>query len=203
MAIAEANRMIPGLDIEDTTRAPLAHLNSAGLPIDAGQTHKVWRGQVQVPGRTQPSVPVALKWMAGQVKLAIELACALAAGEMNLPVPRGVVVLADRDQLPGLASSAKRITSASAACTSGRTTAQPGCSRIPRPRTHVAQAVRLAARLGEPCRAVSPALREHLTASPAQPSRPRRRQLRSRHRFQLPPCRGSHRTSARRSTPGP
>lgn len=99
--------MIPGLDPTDTTRPPIARLNSGGLPIDAGQVHRVWRGQVQVPGCTEPSVPVALKWMTGQVKLPIELACAMAAAELQLPVPRGVVVLADRDQLPGLPASAR------------------------------------------------------------------------------------------------
>ncbi len=47
--------------------------------------------------------------MTGQVKLPIELACALAAAEMQLPVPRGIVVLADRDQLPGLPASARPV----------------------------------------------------------------------------------------------
>lgn len=99
--------MIPGLDPKDTSRPPLARLNSGGLPVFAGQVHKVWRGQVQVPGCTEPSVPVALKWMSGQVKLSIELACSIAGSELHVRIPHGVVVLAERDQLPGLPSTAR------------------------------------------------------------------------------------------------
>lgn len=99
--------MIPGLDLNDTSRAPLARLNSSGLPIHAGQVNKVWRGLVQVEGSLEPSVPVALKWMSGVHKLPVELACALAGTALGLPIPRGVAVLAQRDQLPGLPGNAK------------------------------------------------------------------------------------------------
>lgn len=100
--------MIHGLDLDDTTRAPLARLNSSGLPIDAGQVHKVWRGLVQVEGCMEPSVPVALKWMAGgEHKLPLELACSLAGAELGLTIPRGVLVLSRRDQLPGLPGTAR------------------------------------------------------------------------------------------------
>ena len=99
--------VIHGLDLDDTTRAPLARLNSSGLVINVGQTHKVWRGLVQVERCMEPAIPVALKWMPGSHKLPIELACALAAAEIGLPVPRGVLVLAKRDQLPGLVAAAK------------------------------------------------------------------------------------------------
>jgi hypothetical protein len=101
--------MIHGLDLEDTTRPPLARLNSGGVPIVAGQVHKVWRGLVQVPGSMEPGVPVALKWMAGAHKLPIELACALAGSELALAVPRGLVVLATREQLPGLPAGARPV----------------------------------------------------------------------------------------------
>lgn len=103
--------MIHGLDPADTTRPPWARLQSGGVPINAGQVHKVWRGQVQVPGSMEPCVPVALKWMPGVAKLPIELACALAAAELNLSVPRGVVVIAARDQLPGLPAAARTLSS--------------------------------------------------------------------------------------------
>lgn len=100
--------MIHGLDLDDTSRPPLARLNSSGLPIEAGQTHKVWRGMVQVEGSMESCLPVALKWMSGGAhKLPVELACSLAAAELGIPVPRGVVVLAKRDQLPGLPGFAK------------------------------------------------------------------------------------------------
>ena len=58
----------------------------------------------------EPCLPVALKWMSGGAhKLPVELACSLAAAELGLPVPRGVVVLAKGDQLPGLPGYAKPI----------------------------------------------------------------------------------------------
>jgi len=99
--------VIHGLDLDDPKVPPLARLVSTGIPIDKGQVHKAWRGLVQVPGSTEPGVPVALKWLPGQSKLPIELACALAAHQLGLPVPRGVVVLASRDQVPGLPAGAK------------------------------------------------------------------------------------------------
>ena len=99
--------MIHGLELDDTNRPPLARLNSSGLIINAGQANKVWRGLVQVEGSMEPSVPVAMKWMSGSHKLPVELACSLAASELGLPVPRGVAVLAQRDQLPGLPGLAK------------------------------------------------------------------------------------------------
>ncbi len=99
--------MIHGLDLDDHKAPPFARLVSTGLPIDKGQVHKVWRGLVQVPGSTEPAIPVALKWMSGQSKLPIELACSLAAAQLGLPVPRGVVVLSSRDQLPGLPAAVK------------------------------------------------------------------------------------------------
>jgi hypothetical protein len=101
--------MIHGLDLEDTARPPVARLASSGLAISAGQVHKVWRGLVQVEGCMEPAVPVSLKWMSGAHKLPVELACALAGAELGLPVPRGVVVLAKRDQLPGLPVGAKSL----------------------------------------------------------------------------------------------
>jgi hypothetical protein len=95
------------LDLHDTSRPPLAELNSSGIPISAGQVHKVWRGLVQAPGCLESCQPVVFKWMSGQHKLPIELACSLAGVALGLAVPRGVVVLAKRDQMPGLPAGAK------------------------------------------------------------------------------------------------
>jgi hypothetical protein len=99
--------MIHGLDLDDHTRPPLARLNSSGLPISAKQANKVWRGLVQVEGSMEPAIPVALKWIGGETKLATELGCSLAASVLGLPVPKGLLVLAGRDQLPGLSAAAK------------------------------------------------------------------------------------------------
>ncbi|MBB1161488.1 hypothetical protein [Aquariibacter albus] len=105
--MTENTRLVPGLDLDDTSRPPWARLMSGGLTVEAGQENKVWRGQLQVPGSTESCVPAVVKWMNNQPKVAIELACALAAAELKLDVPRGVVVLAERDQLPGLPVRAK------------------------------------------------------------------------------------------------
>jgi len=102
--------VIHGLDLEDVSRPPVARLNSSGLPIHAGQNNKVWRGLVQVEACMEPALPVVLKWMGAAVhKLPLELACSLAAAELGLPVPRGLLVIANRDQLVGLPQYAKPI----------------------------------------------------------------------------------------------
>jgi hypothetical protein len=45
--------------------------------------------------------------MSGSHKLPIELACSMAGQLLPIPIPKGVVVLAERDQLPGLSGAAK------------------------------------------------------------------------------------------------
>ncbi len=64
--------------------------------------HDVWRARVvhhAIPGQ---SLPMMVKAVDSQVTLAVEVACALAARELRLPVPHPGLVLADRDWLPGV-----------------------------------------------------------------------------------------------------
>lgn len=82
---------------------------SAGVPLSGDHTHRTWRGQVQAPGSVEACYPVALKWMPGSVKLPLELGCTVAGAVLGLQVPRAALVLAARDQLPGLPASVKGV----------------------------------------------------------------------------------------------
>ena len=93
-------------DLGDLHSLPLVHLVSAGEPLRVGQVHRAWRGMVQTPGSVEMSIPVVLKYLPEQPKLAIELACSLASAVFKLRVPRGMLVLADRTLLPGLPADA-------------------------------------------------------------------------------------------------
>jgi hypothetical protein len=65
-----------------------------------------WRGLVSPPGSTEVSPPMAIKYLGdSSVKIAIELACGLAAFALRLPVPKPALVYCDRTDLPGLPSS--------------------------------------------------------------------------------------------------
>lgn len=96
-------------DPEDLDTLPVVQLVSAGAPIDVGQVHRVWRGLVQTPGSVQPAIPVVLKYMPSHVKLAIELACSLASAVLRLPVPRGMLALANPEELRGLPVDSKAL----------------------------------------------------------------------------------------------
>lgn len=91
---------------------PVMDLNSGAVPITVGQTNKAWRGLVQTSGSTELSVPVVLKWIPTGPKLSIELACAITSSILKLPVPPGMLVLADPDQLPGLPAAGRRMAEA-------------------------------------------------------------------------------------------
>ena len=77
---------------------------SAGPPIREGQIHRAWGAMVQTAGSTEPAIPVVLKHMSG-VRVAIELACSLAASALRLPVPRGMLVMANPDELTGFSTT--------------------------------------------------------------------------------------------------
>jgi len=93
-------------EVDDLETLPIVHLVSAGAPIHAGQVHRVWRAMVQTPGSTEPAIPVVLKAVTTREKLVIELACSLASGVLKLPVPRGMLALAEPDDLPHVPSDA-------------------------------------------------------------------------------------------------
>lgn len=94
-------------DPDDLESLPVVHLMSAGAPIYAGQLNRVWRALVQTPGSVDSALPVVLKFMPSNVKVSIELGCSLASAVIGLPVPRGMVVLANPDELVGLPQQAR------------------------------------------------------------------------------------------------
>ncbi|WP_139188765.1 hypothetical protein [Variovorax sp. OV700] len=88
---------------------PVVHLVSSGRPIFDGQVNPVWSAMVQTAHVTDPAIPVALKHIPSTVKVAIELGCSLAATALKIPVPRGMLVLANPDDVPGLAEHGRPI----------------------------------------------------------------------------------------------
>ena len=97
-------------DPDDLASLPVVHLVSAGEAVYAGQVNRAWRALVQSPGSVEPALPVVLKYMDSQVRLAMELGCSLAAQALKLPVPRGMLVLANPAELRGLPQSARPLT---------------------------------------------------------------------------------------------
>ena len=89
-------------DLQRWRAPPVYRLLSPGSLLEGNHQHKVWRGIAQTPGSHEPGMPLVFKWSAKPAVLAAELACALAARALRLQVPVGVLVLAQKDQLPGL-----------------------------------------------------------------------------------------------------
>lgn len=94
-------------DLDDIESLPLVQMVSAGAPIHEGQVHRAWRAMVQTPGSIEVATPVVLKYMPSHVKLSIELACSLTSSVLHLPVPRGMVALANPAELQGLPTDAR------------------------------------------------------------------------------------------------
>lgn len=89
-------------DLQRWRSPPVYMMLSGGTILPGNHQNKVWRGLAQIPGNTEPGISLCIKWVRQKEVLATELACALAAQALRLQVPRGVLVIADRDQLPGL-----------------------------------------------------------------------------------------------------
>lgn len=89
-------------DLQRWRHPPIVRLLSPGSLLPGNHTHKVWRGLAQTPGNTEPGVPLIVKWLEKNEHLAADLACALAAQALRLQVPAGMLVLAEKDQLPSL-----------------------------------------------------------------------------------------------------
>jgi hypothetical protein len=96
-------------DPDDLESLPVVQLMSAGPPIYEQQINRAWRGLVQAPGSVQPGFPAVLKFMPSNVKVSIELGCSLASAALKLPVPRGMLALADPSDLQGMPADAKSI----------------------------------------------------------------------------------------------
>ena len=89
-------------DLQRWRVPPVMRLLSTGTLLEGNHTNKVWRGLAQAPGSMEPGVPLIVKWASRNEVLAAELACALAARALRLQVPSGVLVLAEKSDLPGL-----------------------------------------------------------------------------------------------------
>lgn len=93
-------------DLQRWRVPPVYQMLSGGLLLPGRHENKVWRGLAQYPDNTEPGVSLCIKWVKKKEVLATELACSLAAQALKLHVPRGVLVIADRDQLPELPAEA-------------------------------------------------------------------------------------------------
>jgi hypothetical protein len=89
-------------DLQRWRMPPVYMMLSGGMILPGTHQNKVWRGLAQLPGNTEPGIALCIKWIKKKEVLATELACALAAQALKLQVPRGMLVIADKDQLPGL-----------------------------------------------------------------------------------------------------
>lgn len=99
--------MSPPHDPAYWNQPPVTRLLATATRFPGNHTHKTWRGLAAPPGTTEPGADMLLKWIPRQPQVAIELACAMAADVLGIPVPLGSLVLCDRDQLPGLPAYAK------------------------------------------------------------------------------------------------
>jgi hypothetical protein len=76
-------------------------LISPACLLEGDHTNPAWRAQVAAPA-SERARPMILKWIDGHLPTSIELACALAAQCLRLPVPSPALVLAPKSYLPGL-----------------------------------------------------------------------------------------------------
>lgn len=81
-------------------------LISEACLLEGSHTHPAWRAQVATPLATR-ALPIIAKWVNGHLAFCVELACALAAQSLRLPVPAPGIVVAHRDYLPSLPLTAK------------------------------------------------------------------------------------------------
>lgn len=91
-------------DLQRWRAPPVFQLLSGGTSVPGMHQNKVWRGLAQIPGNMEPGIIFTVKWVKKKESLATELACSLAAQALKLQVPPGVLILAEKDQLPGLPS---------------------------------------------------------------------------------------------------
>ncbi len=82
---------------------PLFFLLSPAELLKGDHTNVAWRAQVGRAENPSAALPMVVKYLkGGQIPLCIELACALSAQVLKLPIPQPALVIAERDQLFGL-----------------------------------------------------------------------------------------------------
>lgn len=99
---SNANATASMADLHRWQDPPVWRMLSTGTHFSGRHHNTTWRALAQVHGNHEPGLPMVVKWMHKKETLAAELACALAGQALRLQVPGGVLVLAEKDQLPGL-----------------------------------------------------------------------------------------------------
>jgi hypothetical protein len=81
---------------------PIYHISTVGELQDGDFTHDCWHARVTHETIPSHSIPMIVKVVRSPITLAIEIACGMAAKELRLNVPAPGLVVADREDLPGL-----------------------------------------------------------------------------------------------------
>lgn len=81
---------------------PIYHVSGTAQMRDGDHTHDTWHVRVVHAEAGNQSLPMIVKRIPSQVTAAIEIACGLAARELRFNVPMTGLVVAERDDLPGL-----------------------------------------------------------------------------------------------------
>lgn len=87
---------------EQFPQPPIFHLLAPAERLVGDHTNLAWRGQVGASDGASRAVPMIVKRVPSQIQICIELACALAAQALLLPIPAPGLVIAERQDLPGL-----------------------------------------------------------------------------------------------------
>ena len=81
---------------------PVYYLAATADKRDGDDSNDVWRARVVHDSLPNQSLPMMVKALTSQVSMAVEIACALAARELRLPVPLPGLVYAERSMLLGI-----------------------------------------------------------------------------------------------------
>jgi len=81
---------------------PIFYLAGVGALREGDHTHDAWHARVVHPDLPSHSLGMIVKALRSPVTLAVEVACGLAAKELRLNVPHSGLVIAHRDQIPGI-----------------------------------------------------------------------------------------------------
>lgn len=81
---------------------PVYYLAATADKREGDHSNDVWRARVVHDSLPNQSLPMMVKALTSQVAMAVEIACALAARELRLPVPQPGLVYAERSMLPGI-----------------------------------------------------------------------------------------------------
>jgi hypothetical protein len=81
---------------------PIYFISGVAELQDGDHTHDTWHARVVHEAIAGSTLPMIVKAVRSQITVAVEVACGLAARELRLNVPLPGLVVAERDELPGL-----------------------------------------------------------------------------------------------------